>query len=155
MNILFIHQNMPGQYRHLAPHLAQDTRNRVVFITKRDGIEMPSVRRVTYQLARAAHPSTHHYLRLFENCVLHGQAVLRACIALAAEGFQPDVILAHPGWGEPLFVKDKFPRARLLTYCEFFYHGHGADVGFDPEDGNDLDTACQARVRNAQRTGRG
>jgi glycosyltransferase involved in cell wall biosynthesis len=149
MNILFVHQNMPGQYRHLAPYLARDPRNRVVFITRKADVDLPNVRRVTYQPVRVAQPSTHHYLRLFENCVLHGQAVLRACITLAAEGFQPDVMVAHPGWGEALFLKDRFPRAKLLSYCEFFYHGRGADVGFDPEDAVDLDAICQARARNA------
>ena len=149
MNILFVHQNMPGQYRYLAPYLARDPSNRVVFITKRNDIDLPRVHRINYELARNVHPATHHYLRLFETCVLHGQAVLRCCLALAAGGFEPDVIVAHPGWGEALFLKDKFPRAKLLSYCEFFYHGRGADVGFDPEDGVDLDAICQARIKNA------
>ena len=149
MNILFVHQNMPGQYRHLAPYLARDPANRVVFITKRDDCDLPRIQRVTYQLARNCHPTTHHYLRLMENCVLHGQAVLRTCLALAADGFAPDVIVAHPGWGEALFLKDKFPRAKLLSYCEFFYQRYGADVGFDPEDDVDLDAICQVRIKNA------
>ena len=149
MNILFVHQNMPGQFRHLAPHLARDPGNRVVFITRQDRIELPGVQRVTYQPLRAASPSTHHYLRPFENGVLHGQAVLRAGLSLAAAGFEPDVIVGHPGWGELLFLKDKFPRAKLLDYCEFFYRGQGADVGFDPEDPADLDALCQVRIKNA------
>ena len=149
MNILFVHQNMPGQYKYLAPCLAQDTRNRVVFVTKRDGIELRGVQRVTYKVSRFANPSTHHYLRSFENHVLHGQAALRSCLQLAADGFWPDIIVAHPGWGEALFLKEKFPRVKLLNYCEFFYHGRGADVGFDPEDKVELDTICEARIRNA------
>jgi glycosyltransferase involved in cell wall biosynthesis len=149
MNILFVHQNMPGQYRHLAPYLARDPGNMIVFITKQDRVDLPNVRRVTYQPVRVAQPPTHHYVRQFEDCVLHGQAVLRACISLAAEGFQPDVMVGHPGWGETLFLKDKFSRAKLLSYCEFFYHGRGLDVGFDPEDEIDLDVICQTRVRSA------
>ena len=149
MNILFVHQNMPGQFRHLAPFLARDPGHRVVFVTRQDRVELPGVQRVTYQPLRAATPPTHHYVRALENGVLHGQAVLRAALSLAGAGFVPDVIVGHPGWGEPLFLKDKFPRAKLLDYCEFFYHGQGADVGFDPEDPVDLDTLCQVRVKNA------
>jgi glycosyltransferase involved in cell wall biosynthesis len=81
--------------------------------------------------------------------VLHGQAVLRACLSLKSAGFTPDVIVGHPGWGETLFLKEKFPQAKLLNYCEFFYHGRGADVGFDPEDKIELDAICEARIRNA------
>ena len=81
--------------------------------------------------------------------MLHGQAVLRSCLHLLSQGFEPDVIVAHPGWGETLFLKERFHRAKLLNYCEFFYHGQGADVGFDPEDKIALDTICEARIRNA------
>ena len=30
-------------------------------------------------------------------------------------------------------LKDLFPDARLMLYCEFFYRADGSDVGFDPE----------------------
>jgi hypothetical protein len=59
--------------------------------------------------------------------------VVRLALALRAQGFVPDVICAHPGWGEALFLKDAFPSARLLLYLEFFYRGSGSDMGFDPE----------------------
>jgi glycosyltransferase involved in cell wall biosynthesis len=149
MNILFLHQNMPGQFKHLAPALARDPANRVVFLTRRQDGELPGVRRVSYQPARTARAATHHYVRLYENSVLHGQQVVRACLDLAREGFRPDLVIAHPGWGEALFVRDVFPRAVLLNYCEFYYHGRGADVGFDPETPSDLDSVCRARARNA------
>ena len=35
MNILFVHQNMPGQFANLAAHLAATPGNRVIFLTKR------------------------------------------------------------------------------------------------------------------------
>lgn len=148
MDILFLHQNMPGQYKHLAPALAADGRNRVVFVTKRQGVELPGVRTVRYKEPRPASRETHHYLALAENAVRHGQAAARCCLDLRAEGFRPSIILAHPGWGEALFVKDVWPQAPLLTYAEFFYHGTGADIGFDPADPATLDSVCRARLRN-------
>lgn len=149
MNFLFIHQSMPGQFKHLAAELARDPRHRVVFLTRRDDIEIPGVRRVSYAPNRAAFAGTHHYVRLYENSVLHGQQVLRESERLKAEGFRPDLIIAHPGWGEALFMKDVFPHAPLLNYCEFYYHGTGADVGYDPETPGGMDVMCRARARNA------
>jgi glycosyltransferase involved in cell wall biosynthesis len=149
VNFLFIHQSMPGQFKHLAAELARDPRHQVVFLTRRSDVELPGVRRISYAPGRAAHPSTHHYVRLFENSVLHGQQVLREAERLKAEGFRPDLIIAHPGWGEALFLKDVFPHAPLLNYCEFYYHGTGADVGFDPETPAGMDAICRARARNA------
>jgi glycosyltransferase involved in cell wall biosynthesis len=68
---------------------------------------------------------------------------------LRAEGFTPEVIYAHPGWGEALFLRDVFPAARLVLYCEFYYRARGADVGFDPEYPGAPDDAYRLRIKNA------
>jgi glycosyltransferase involved in cell wall biosynthesis len=71
-------------------------------------------------------------------------------LALKAQGFAPDAVIAHPGWGESLFVKEVWPSTKLGIYCEFFYHPHGADVGFDPEfpSTDPEGEACRLRLKN-------
>jgi len=67
-----------------------------------------------------------------------------------ASGFSPDVILAHPGWGETLPLKIMFPEARLILYCEFFYSDKGRDVDFDPEfPKTGLDGHIALKLKNA------
>ena len=57
--------------------------------------------------------------------------------------------MAHHGWGESLFLKDVWPNAKLAIYCEFYYHPHGADVGFDPEfPATDEGEVCRLRLKN-------
>jgi glycosyltransferase involved in cell wall biosynthesis len=148
LDILFIHQNMPGQFRHLAAAMARDPGNRVLFIGKRRDLAIPGVRPIVYPDPRTAAPETHAYLRLAENCVRHGQSVARIAIKLKSEGFNPAIVIAHPGWGEALFVRDIWPATKILTYAEFFYRGTGADLGFDPDEPADVDAICRARVRN-------
>ncbi len=147
MNILFIHQNMPGQYAHLAAALARDPANAVAFVTRRADRAIPGVRRLTYGTRRTARPSTHPYLRSTENAVLHGQAVARTLLALRKEGFVPDVVAGHPGWGETLFVKDVLPEVPYLNYCEFYYRPQGQDFGFDPAAPPTLDARLTLRLR--------
>jgi glycosyltransferase involved in cell wall biosynthesis len=149
VNILFVHQNMPGQFKHLAPQLAAQKGNKVAFITKRENVDLPGVKKMVYTLPRTARDTTHQYVRLFENSVIHGQQVVRSCHSLIKDGFRPDVIVGHPGWGECLFLKDVFPNTPLLNFCEFYYHGRGADVGFNPEEPAGIDDICRARARNA------
>jgi glycosyltransferase involved in cell wall biosynthesis len=148
MNVLFIHQNMPGQFGRLAAAMAADPANRVVFLTRRNDRQIANVRRVVYQLRRTAHPSTHPYLQSSENAVLYGQAVARALLALGREGFSPDVIIGHPGWGETLFVKDIFPRAAYLNYCEYYYGAEGGDFAYDPAFPPSPDARPIMRMRN-------
>jgi glycosyltransferase involved in cell wall biosynthesis len=76
-----------------------------------------------------------------------------ACAAamrqLAAEGFTPSLIVAHPGWGESLFCKDVWPQAVLVAYGEFYYQADGADHAFDPEFTRaTVDSRMRLRLRN-------
>jgi glycosyltransferase involved in cell wall biosynthesis len=148
MRVLFIHQNCPGQYRHLARHLAPVAGNEVVFITQPGKPDLPDVRKVEYQPAREATRETHFYVRGLEAAVLNGQAVARTAMGLKQSGFVPDIVCAHPSWGESLYIKDVFPDAPLLAFCEFYYRADGADVGFDPAHPATLDDRCRVRTKN-------
>jgi glycosyltransferase involved in cell wall biosynthesis len=149
MNLLFIHQNMPGQFRHLIPALARS--HRVVCLGQRPDYLMRGVGRVVYQMPEQASEqgSAHPFLLPAQVAVNCGQQAMRACAVLANNGFRPDLIVAHPGWGESLYVREVFPDARLLHYCEWFYHPRGADTNFGPDSQQDLDGNCAILTRNA------
>lgn len=148
MRILFVHQNMPAQYAHLASHYARDPKNEVVFLTRRKDVEMPGVRKIRYDLSREPKIDGHHYVRFLDEHLLYGQAVAREAIALKASGFTPDVMCVHSGWGEALFLKDVFPNVPLLVYAEYYYRGRGSDVGFDMAKEPEFDIICRSRARN-------
>ena len=136
---------MPGQYKHLARAFGAEAGHRIFFITKHKTAEIPGVTRVTYAVRKPENPpKPHRYLTTATAAVLQGQQVWRVCHALKTkENFIPDIVIAHPGWGDCLFIKDIFPTAKILSFFEFYYHAAGADVGFDePATDDDL-----ARVR--------
>lgn len=84
-----------------------------------------------------------------EAATLHGQAVARVLLQMRRQGFRPDTILAHPGWGETLYAKDIYPDARLVHFCEWYYQPEGADLGFDPEFPASFDDRARIRTWNA------
>ena len=134
MNILFIHQNFPGQFKHLAPALVSLGHDvTALVLTKTDARQWNGVKLIHYSLDRGNAKEAHPWTVDFESKVIRGEACLRAALALKKQGYTPEVIVAHPGWGESLFLKEVWPEAKLKLYCEFFYHARGADVGFDPE----------------------
>jgi len=149
MKIIFLHSNFPAQFRHLATVLAKNPDNRVIFGTARAEGQMNGVYKAIYRQARKPHKETHHYVRPLEDAVLQGQAVYRELDKLKSEGFYPDVVYGHSGWGAPLFIKDIFPEARLLCYFEWFYRSSGSDVGFDPDEPVTIDDKLRIRIKNS------
>jgi len=135
MNILFIHQNFPAQFKHLAPQLAKDRSHRVIALTMRKDIpdHWEGVEVIPYEIDSMSKPKEISWLSDIEVKSIRAEACFKASSKLAASGFNPDIIIAHPAWGETLFIKELWPNAKLAIYCEFFYQSTGLDVGFDPE----------------------
>lgn len=151
MNILFVHQNFPGQYKHLAPALARDPNNHVVAMRLGSDVFWQGMQVIGYQVPSPP-PSVHLYLSDLQVKVIRAEAVAARAWLLKKDGFSPDVIVAHPGWGESLFLKQVWPAARLGLYCEFFYGVEGTDVDFDPEFPARLEPlpeACRLQMKNA------
>jgi glycosyltransferase involved in cell wall biosynthesis len=155
MKIMFVHQNFPGQYKHLAPFFAADARNQVVSIGEANADraaalkEIKGLRHITYQKPAGASKATHHYLHGLEASVRRGQAVARIAMDLKKEGYAPDIVCAHPGWGESLYLKEVFPQCKILNYFEFYYRVTGSDMGFDPEFPSRFDETFSVPTRNA------
>ena len=133
MNILFVHNNFPGQFRHVAAALARDPKVTVVGVGAPGSRPLPGVRLLRYSMNRVDVAATHPFARRFDMECHRAEQVLYVLTSLVSSGFMPDVIVAHPGWGETLPLRTIFPRARIVLYCEFFYGTEGRDVGFDPE----------------------
>jgi glycosyltransferase involved in cell wall biosynthesis len=149
MRVLFVHKFFPGQYPHVARALAAERGNDVAFIHADGENDNPAIRAVRIKPARTASPGTHHYLQGLETAVLFGQAAYRAAMDLARDGFRPDVICAHAGFGPGLYLKDAFPGVPLLGYFEWYYRARDADADYLDSQAVGEDEALRIRTRNA------
>lgn len=151
MNILFLHPNFPGQFLQLARYLAATGRHRVMFLSRESsGTKLPGVQEVRYKKPRKATRGIHPYLKLAEEAVLEGQAVVRGIDAIKRQvDFVPDVVMGHTGWGSSLYVKDFLPRVPLIGYFEWYYNSLGGDVGYWPDEEVPIDDKCRIRTINA------
>ena len=148
MKILFVHQNFPGQFLHLAPALEARGHQVLALTDEKNQRPMP-VNVVRYK----SPPELKLPPMLGRSYCEHterGWLTARGCRALRDKhGFTPDVILGHSGWGETLFLGEIFPDAKLLVYAELLYRTRGHDVGFDPEIGSD---SVESRVGTVARS---
>lgn len=134
MKILFVHQNFPGQFLHLAPEL-QRRGHECLALTDGNNKRVSAIPIVRYRHdGVAVDPAATRLGRNYTQMSDRGVTVARAASQLRdSKGYAPDLIIGHSGWGETLFLKEVWPDARLIVYAEFYYRGRGADVGFDAE----------------------
>ena len=148
MKILFVHQNFPGQFKHLAPTLAA-AGHEVTALGINAAAPLPGVRHLRYKLKRGTTPNVQPWVADFETKVIRGEHCARAALQLKEGGYTPDLIFAHPGWGESLFLKDVWPKTPLLCFFEFYYNGSSGDADFDPEFPKPRLDEMRVRVKNA------
>lgn len=146
MDILMLHQNFPGQFRRLAGRLAASG-HRVLAMGERHAPGLPGIPMTRYEI-KSEPKAGHRYLNTVTAAAIRGEAVAKALERMAREGGPPDVVLAHPGWGEALYVKDALPNTRLVSLFEFYYQARGADVGFEPGTEPGLDALATLTSRN-------
>lgn len=100
MKILFLHNNYPGQFVHIANALSAFDDNEVVFISqyKRDGIACKNIRHILAPIRKPA-----SYKSKIENILidsLHiGEDYANSMMKIKNDGFYPDIVYDHSGWG--------------------------------------------------------
>jgi glycosyltransferase involved in cell wall biosynthesis len=135
MNILFVHNNFPAQFKHVIARLNGGGAARMAAIGAESATEAEGVDLRRYASPSGASASVHTFARRFEYEARRAEQVMFAALKLKHEGFEPDLMVAHCGWGETLPLRSVFPDARMAVYCEFYYRPEGQDVGFDTETG--------------------
>lgn len=134
MNILIIHQRFPGQFKYLTGALAHRG-HRVVALGMND-IGRSSYQGATYLKYGAHRQSTrdiHPWAQDFETKIIRAEGCYYAALKLKEKGFSPHIIIAHLGWGESLFLKEVWPKAKLVGYGELYFKLRGGDLDFDQE----------------------
>jgi glycosyltransferase involved in cell wall biosynthesis len=148
VNYLFIHQNFPAQYQHVVRELSGSREHQVYFITQPNQNAIPGVHKIVYPRDERGPVNCHSYSAEIDRGIHTGATVADVCRNMRDQGFRPDLIIGHSGWGETLFVKDVFPDVPLLANFEFYYHSRGVDVDFDPEFVSLFSDPSRLRARN-------
>ncbi len=154
MDVLFAHPNFPGQFRKVASALATIPGVRVQGLGDaswmKDVVPLEGIPVIGYPTPPEGDADQlHPWTRRFDASVRRGQQVISTLAPYKEAGFEPDVIVTHPGWGDAYFLRDFFPGAKVVGLFEYYYHARGADVGFDPEFPASLDDIFRVRTLNA------
>ncbi len=148
MQILFMHNNFPGQYRRIYKFLKPKKKVKMYAATLETNQQQFEPQRVNYKPHREPSEKIHPALITTEQATILGQAAYKALLPSQKNGFRPDVIMAHSGWGANMFMKDLFPDSKFLTYYEWYYHSSNSDADFLREDAHDANGQLRIRMKN-------
>ena len=134
--ILFVHQNFPGQFKNLAPALLKEgydvhaigyTPN-IKEVKPYTGLHLHS-----YNIAKGSSDDIEPLAAEFETKMIRGKSIADKCEQLKKEGLNPNLIIAHPQWGETFFLRDVWPETKILSYFEMHWRMNNSDIDFDQE----------------------
>jgi Glycosyl transferase family 4 group len=97
MRILFLHQNFPGQWLHLARYYASSGENEVVAITDSENRQPEIVRTYRYPTPTPDVRRLPRVVARFAHNLARGELAAKVMLDLKQQGFIPDVI-AGPLW---------------------------------------------------------
>jgi glycosyltransferase involved in cell wall biosynthesis len=129
---LFIHNGSPGRFEFIGRALVERGWS-CKLINGETGRDIPGVETLRWAFKSPQAENGRGPRARFQRDLSFGYATAQAALSLRDRGFNPQVIIGHPGWGEMLFLHHIFPSARQIQIAEFFYCASGGDVGFDPE----------------------
>jgi len=147
MHVLFVHQNFPAQFGHIARHLIRTRDWSCTFVSKTPGGIVDGIQKIAYTTGGGARATTHYCSRTFENATWHAHGVYEAC--KARPDLRPDLVVGHSGFGSTLFLPEVYPGVPIINYFEFYYHPHQSDMDFRPEFPPPEIDYLRARSRNA------
>ncbi len=142
MELLLIHQNHPGQFRDLTPALERRG-HRVLGLGATARAVPPGVPATP---ASTGGPRLHYDWQapvlpagladpLLEANLRRAGRVQERCLQLREQGYRPDAVIGHSGWGELLYLRDIWPEAVLIAYPELYATPLLLGYGFDADLG--------------------
>jgi len=147
--VLFIHNGSPGRFRFLAEALGSRGWN-CAHVGPHDATDLPHTRTRRWNLARSSTRGIFEIATRAEADLMRAKLAAEKAVEFKQEGFVPDVIIGHPGWGEMALLPEVYPGVRQIQIGEFYYRTSGTDAGFDPEFGElSFEQKLREHARNA------
>lgn len=147
--VLFVHNGSPGRFLFLNEALAGRGWERA-HIGPPDATDLPGARNIRWKYTRGTTQGILPLAVRAEADLIRAEAAAGMAVELRDDGFVPDLIIGHPGWGEMAFLREVFPSARQIQIGELFYRSRNTDYEFDREFAKyDFSGALRIHAKNA------
>ena len=119
MPLRLVPQNCPGQVRDLGPALC-DRGHELKAIGSSQRPTDPRIEVLRYEHKLGERSGMHPHSLEVDEWIRRSEQVADLAMSLKQRGWAPDVMMAHPGWGEALLLRQVFPSTPLLIWPELW-----------------------------------
>jgi glycosyltransferase involved in cell wall biosynthesis len=148
VHVLYVHQNFPAQFGHIAGYLIREHGWRCTFVSQTDPGTVSGIRKVRYEPVGGATRQTHYFSRTFENAIAHAHGVYQALKPMK-DTARPDLVVGHSGFGSTLFLPELWHDVPIVNHFEYFYRSRDSDMDFRKEWPAAEEDVLRSRARNA------
>ena len=121
MRILFLHPNFPGQFKHIASACAKAGHDTIFLCQTHYGRKIKGVKRLTLKGKLGNEYLDERKLSGLKRNQELAKQYRRAFENLNNEGWIPELVVSHSGWGCGTNVKEIWPKIRLISYLEWWF----------------------------------
>jgi len=125
--VLFVHTNYPAQFRFVIKEFDRLGWDIYFACHTFKNKPLPSIRII--QLNANSSVSAESKSKQLEN---RGIETFFTLLNAKRQGLDPELIYVHSGWGLGYFIRDIFPKSKIIAYSEWWFDINSEDFHFDP-----------------------
>ena len=134
MRILFLHPNFPGQLVRPAL-LASKLGYEAKFLCQTHfGRKLAGVERIALKRKLGEEALSERNLKGEKHTLALAEQYWKGMQSLAKDGWEPDVVVSHSGFGCGLHSSLVWPKAKRIAYVEWWFAAQSALYNFDPNN---------------------
>ena len=108
MHVLYVHQNFPAQFGHIAQHLVEKLGWKCTFVSETPGGNVGGIEKIQYKLDRRGDQAATTSARA-RSRTPSGTATASTTRSSRRPDVKPDLIVGHSGFGSTLFLRELYP----------------------------------------------
>ena len=119
-----MHHNFPGQFRYIASFWAEKGHD-ILFLTETNfSPKIPNIKTKKVPFLKSKDSTVSRQLSTAES-------FRKVMIKLKDDGYYPDFIISHSGWGCGLHTTEVFPKAIKISYLEWWFSTDAKEYDYD------------------------
>ena len=129
--VLVLHHNFPAQFKNICENLAKNGHQVIFLCQTNHSNKIDSVKCIKLGVPNPSAVGKSNPHITFEPQLKTANQYKKALINLKRQGYYPDIIISHNGWGCGLYSKEIYANAKVISYSEWWFNTQCKEYFYD------------------------